>query len=234
MSIKDTRLSKGVTSFLFDFMLLVIGIYLALWMENKVQDWENNDKQRDYLNRLSLDLQADIDYLKNIKKRQETKITTIEKGIQLIVSGADKTDPAFEEMAVNMAQSVNNYYFFEPQKFTFLSMRESGDFKLIKDNEIKTKLLELHRQYEFLDTLQKNYLQGLDTEFIPLWIRHVNMITNEVLDDSVFTNPIFDNMIGFAYNETSQRKTLIDDVITQAETLQKMMQVASKKSESFI
>ena len=228
MSIKRTRLAKGVSSFIFDFMLLVVGIYIALWMENKVQDWENDEKQRDYLTRLSLDLQADIDFLKNIKKRQEAKINTLTNGIQTILSEKDKSSPKFKELAVNMAKSVNNYYFFEPQKFTFLSMRESGDFKLIKDDKIKTELLQLHKHYSFLDTLQNNYLQGLDTEFIPLWIRHVNMITNEVIDDSVFTNPIFDNMIGFAHNETSQRKALIEEIIVQADALQEAMQKASK------
>jgi hypothetical protein len=54
------------------------------------------------------------------------------------------------------------------------------------------------------------------------------MITNEVLDANIFTNPIFDNMIGFAYNETSQRKALIDEIIVQAETLRKTMEKAAK------
>jgi hypothetical protein len=209
-------------------MLLVVGIYIALWMENKVQDWENNEKQQDYLESLSLDLQADIDFLKSIKARQEVKVKVLENGIQTLLSENDRASHEFQEIAINMARSVNNYYFFEPQKFTFLSMRESGDFKLIKNNKIKTKLLELHQNYDFLDTLQNNYLQGLDTEFIPLWIRHVNMITNEVLDDTVFQSPVFNNMIGFAYNETSQRKALIAEIIVQAEALQKSMTQTTK------
>jgi DNA primase large subunit len=67
-------------------------------------------------------------------------------------------------------------------------MHESRAFKLTKDSEVKTKHLELHKEYELLDTLQKSYLQGLDTEFIPPCIRHIDIINQKIFDDTVFTN----------------------------------------------
>lgn len=62
-------------------------------------------------------------------------------------------------------------------------MHESRDFRLLKDDSIKTQLRKLNNRCHLIDVLQSNYLHGLDTEFMPLWVRNVDMI-------------------GFAFNET--------------------------------
>ncbi|MDM7860377.1 hypothetical protein QTP81_07195 [Alteromonas sp. ASW11-36] len=201
-----SKLLKGFAHFWKDLVLLVLGIYLALWTENKVEQWNNHQKQLDYLYQLEQDLLVDQTHIKELIGALEAKEQALRDAIQFFIQqDSSLATRDAEEMAVQTAGVVNNYHFFTPQDFTFISMRESGDFKLITNEQVKRDLLKLNRRYALQKTLQQNYLQGLDDEFIPMWVRHADMIENKLIDPSILTQPIFKNMLGFAWNETAVR-----------------------------
>jgi hypothetical protein len=64
-----------------------------------------------------------------------------------------------EQQAASMFDP-SSYSFFEPSDFTYRSMQESGDFRLLSGPAIKEGLLRLARQYRLIDTLQANFIQG--------------------------------------------------------------------------
>jgi|GEM_PF-1985013 len=223
LSIKPKRPSffTSLTHFWKDLTLLVLGIYLALWMENTVQDWENDAKQQDYLYRLAQDLNSDIQSLEYLQKKLADKVSKLEQAIGRIAQDELAIDnESTATFTLSTASTINNYFFFTPQDFTYLSMRESGDFKLIKEDAIKSRLIKLYGQYDFLATLQKNYLQGLDDEFIPLWLRSVDILHDNLIDKSLIKKPLYTNMIAFAYNDTQTRQNFIQHLLTQTRQLQ--------------
>jgi hypothetical protein len=228
--IKAIKWLKGLANFWKDLLLLVLGIYLALWMENTVQEWTNDDKQRDYMHRLSLDFASDQKQMEDLLPMMEVKIAKLEQGIGFL-QGTDLkiNDQKVLNQALEIASAVNNYYFFSPQDFTFLSMRESGDFGLLIDDGIKTQLLKLNSRYRFIDRLQNNYLQGLDDEFIPMWVRHADMVNNKLIHPEVITKPIFKNMVGFAWNETNQRRRQLLETLKQVKSLKDKLELASQQ-----
>jgi hypothetical protein len=220
---------KGLAHFWKDLTLLVLGIYLALWMENTVQSWNNDAKQRDYMHRLSLDLASDEKQIESLLPLLTDKIAKLQHGIGFLQSsGLDPMQAEVTKQAVSIANAVNNYYFFTPQDFTFLSMRESGDFGLLTNDDIKTQLLRLNSRYKIIHLLQNNYMQGLDDEFIPMWVRHADMINNTLLHPEIISKPIFKNMVGFAWNETEQRKTQLNATLKNVKELRHKLEIASQ------
>ncbi len=227
VSSKTVTWIKGFAHLWKDLALLVVGIYLALWMENTVQDWENDEKQRNYIAQLSQDLASDEKQIEGLLPRLERKIDLLEQGITYLQSTpVNPEDSGTQQQAINIASTVNNYFFFSPQDFTFLSMRESGDFKLLKDDLIKRQLLELNSRYQLIETLQGNYMQGLDDEFIPMWVRHVDMIRGEMIYPEVVKEPIFKNMLGFAWNETTQRRIHLERTLSEIKGLRNQLELA--------
>jgi hypothetical protein len=221
---------KELAHFWKDLVLLVLGIYMALWMENAVQGWENDNRQRDYMYRLSIDLIADEKLIKELLPILEKKINRLQEAILFLQKpDLDPSNPDVQAKAVTIANTVTTYSFFSPQDFTFLSMRESGDFKLLSEDEIKTELLQINNQYQFTKILQSNYMQGLDDEFIPLWIRSADMISGNIIHPEVIQQPIFKNMVGFAYNETYQRKSHLDKTLKQIRALRIKLELGAKR-----
>ena len=232
MKLATKNTLRSMTHSWKDLILLVLGIYLALWMENSVQDWEDNNKQQDYLYRLAQDLKSDIQSMEYLLKEIGKKSNRLENAIAKITQGElDVNQNETIEFTLTTASIVNNYYFFTPQDFTYLSMRESGDFKLIRDDSIKSQLIELYGDYELLDTLQKNYLQGLDDEFIPLWLRSVDVLNNTLVNKELIHQPLYTNMIAFAYNETQQREAYIKRLLEQTKRLEQVLLKTSHPSE---
>ncbi len=223
---KRPRASKGITGFVLDLCVLVLGIYIALWMESKVQTWKDADRQNDYLYRLSVDLETDQLLLDETLNRLNIKQGKIESGIETIKSNKEMSPENANDLVMQLSMQVMNYYFFEPQDFTFMSMRESGDFKLIKSEQIKVSLLKLHRKYDYLVMLQTNYQQGLDDEFIPLWVRNVDFMDEEVSAGELIDNTPFRNMLIFAFNETTMRVNTVEKVNASIGELQGLLEEA--------
>jgi hypothetical protein len=108
-------------------------------------------------------------------------------------------------------------------------MRESGDFGLLTDDDIKTQLLKLNSRYQIIELLQNNYMQGLDDEFIPMWVRHADMVNNTLLHPEIILEPIFKNMVGFAWSETSQRKAQLSVTLEDVKELRKKLEIAAQR-----
>jgi len=197
--------SRGVFGFFLDLFMLIIGIYIALWMENRVQDLQDNEKQNDYLYRLSVDLETDSEMLEIIVSKLETKTMKLNAGIEMIRSEEPQTLEQINDLITEMAILVMEQYFFTAQDYTYVSMRESGDFGLIRSEQIKSRLLRLYRNYQYLDELQENYQQALDSEFIPLWVQSYDFIENQVMSDTLQENLVFRNVLIFSLHETNQR-----------------------------
>ncbi|MCP4293918.1 MAG: hypothetical protein GY780_18970 [bacterium] len=221
---KRPNASKGIPGFLLDLCVLVLGIYMALWMENKVQTWKDADRQDDYLYRLSVDLETDQFLLENTLKNLTEKLGKIESGIGTIQSSKVMSPENADDLVMQLSMQVMNYYFFEPEDFTFMSMRESGDFKLIKSEQIKVSLLKLHRKYDYLAMLQTNYKQGLDDEFIPMWVRNVDFMSEETSAGELIDNTLFRNMLIFVFNETTIRVKTVEQVNTAIVELQGLLE----------
>ncbi|MDX1678110.1 hypothetical protein [Arsukibacterium sp.] len=213
--------SSSVAGTVKELAILTFGIYLALWMENEVQTWKDQRKESEYIGLLAADLRSDQKELGVILSRIEQKLQTLQTQLQAINDPRYTSDPEFAAAtALTGSEAVTNYHFFSPQDFTLLSLRESGDFKLLRNQEIKSQLLAVHKSYEILHQLQQNYLQGLDEEFIPLLIRSVDMMAGTLQDPQMPHKILFKNMIAFALNETSQRKQFIERTLRKIEALQ--------------
>jgi hypothetical protein len=64
---------RGLAHFWKDLLLLVLGVYLALWMENEVQSWQETDKQIDYMHRFNADLASDEEQIQYLLEKLNIK-----------------------------------------------------------------------------------------------------------------------------------------------------------------
>ncbi|WP_088331381.1 hypothetical protein [Lacimicrobium sp. SS2-24] len=230
---KMRQILLGLGSAWKDLLLLIVGIYLALWLEGKVQDWQEEKRQKDYLYRLSIDLSNDVKQLEGVQRRLDKKVKALKEGLTTISADSFSVSKIEdEELVLKTAGQVNNYHFFTPLDFTFVSMRESGDFKLIADEKVQNMLLSTYDNYKLLQLLQDNYIQGLDDHFIPLWLESVDMLRSKVVNKDVIESPLFSNMILFALNETSNRQSFINQLLPEIKSTAEALKALSGKAHS--
>ena len=96
----------------------------------------------------------------------------------------------------------SSYLFFDPSDYTYQSMQESGDFRLLKDPDIKRRILRLNRRHKTIAEVQENFLRALDDEYIPLMMNRFDIATMQVSDPDLFSDQMFRNFFVYTKQDT--------------------------------
>jgi hypothetical protein len=192
---------KRGTNVLGELLLIIVGINIALWFEGVFENVRDSKTETQYLEGLVGDLRVDLDQLDIVIKSNRAKLENISKALPSLKQLA--ATPPDQQMATIFEPS--NYLFFQPSDFTYQSMQESGDFRLLSDADIKSEILRLVRQYRQIDNLQANFLQALDSGYIPLVMNSVDLVGAGITDSSLVQDQLFVNFFAFTYQDTETR-----------------------------
>ena len=186
------------TNLLLEILMIVIGINVALWFESWFQDLQDAEIEERYIADLREDLLTDIKNLDFVIESGETKSQRTLRFIELMPTIAELSH---EEQA-QAIYTPSNYQFFVPSDFTYRSMQESGDFRLLRNAEIKKSILRLDRRHKDIALLQKNYLQAMDDGYIPLMMNRFDIATMRVTDSTLLEDQLFRNFFVYTKQDT--------------------------------
>lgn len=193
--------SSRSANFVVEILMIVIGISIALWFESLYEEMQERDTEQQYLQGLVDDLRSDINELDVVIEDNERRL----EQLQATIPGLSDLAGAPPQEQAQTIFAPSSYWFFEPARVTYLSMRESGDFRLLSDPEVKESLLQLMRQYDHIETLQNNFLQALDDGYIPLMMAKFDMVDMQIADPGMLDDPLFRNFFVYAVQDTSSR-----------------------------
>ena len=199
--------------------MIVIGINVALWFEGWFQDIENIEIEERYLADLRDDLQTDIKNLDNVIGFGEAKSQRAAKIIEDMPGIAEFSPEA-------LAQAIYtppNYQFFTPSDFTYKSMQDSGDFRLLRSRQVKKSILRLDRRHKDIASLQKNFLQALDDAYIPLMMNSFDIVNMRVTDPSFLQDQMFQNFFVYTMQDTEAMVSLYRLARSESEDLIKLI-----------
>jgi hypothetical protein len=207
--------SSRVGGVIGELLMLVVGINIALWFEGKFEDFSDAETEQQYLQGLSDDLQVDLEKLQSSIAFNEAKV---ERLSTLLTTLTELAGASGEEIAGAVFEP-SGYDFFEPSDFTYRSMQESGDFRLLSDDATKKGLLKLARRYRAIDLLQENFIQALDDGYIPLIMGNFDIAGMRLDDPALLSDLKFKNFFAFAIQDTQQRVLYAKDALEQARAL---------------
>jgi len=200
---------------LVELVLIVLGISIALWFEGLAEDMHEDEMARQYMNGLSDDLLTDIHSLESMIRNNQDRIAKLESTLALLPDMANASPEAQAEIIF----SPSSYHFFQPANFTYISMQESGHFRLLADPDIKRDLLKLMQRYQLIDELQRNFIQALDDSYIPLMMGSFDILNGRLIDTSLPESTLFRNFFAFTLQDTSQRLAILESARSQASAL---------------
>ena len=203
------------TNLLLEILMIVIGINVALWFEGWFQDLSDAEAETQYLVELRDDLNIDILYLDQLVEVNTQKINSIGE----ILGKLDRLNDLPPEEQAEILFAPSNYGFFQPSDFTYRSMQESGDFRLISNSAIKKSILRLDRRHKEIATLQKNFLQAMDDGYIPLMMNSFDILNSRVADAGLFENVTFRNFFAFTLQDTKAMVEAYENVRRQSKEL---------------
>ncbi len=204
--------SAGVVG---ELLMIVVGINIALWFEGKFEDIQDAESEQQYLQGLHDDLKVDVARLESLINFNKSKVATLSELMPQLETLAE----APPEVVAGAIFEPSGYDFFQPANFTYRSMQESGDFRLLSSAETKEALLRLARRYREIELLQQNFIQALDDSYIPLMMKSFDIAQMRVADPDFLNNLIFRNFYAFTIQETEQRNAHSQAARDQAQAL---------------
>ena len=205
---------------LLEILMIVVGINVALWFESWFQDLEDAEIEERYLADLRDDLLTDIDSLDFVIKNGEAKSQQVARFIELMPTIADLS-PEEQAQAI---YTPANYQFFTPSDFTYRSMQESGDFRLLRNAKIKKSILKLDRRHKDIALLQKNYLQAMDDGYIPLMMNYFDIATMTVTEPALLQDQLFRNFFVYTKQDTDTMVAMYRLAQSQSEELVELIE----------
>ena len=200
---------------LAEILMIVIGINVALWFESWFQDLSDAETGTQYLVELRDDLRIDIRNLDQLIEVNTQKLNTIAD----ILGKLDRLNDLSPEEQAGVIFAPSSYAFFQPSDFTYRSMQESGDFRLIVNTAIKKGILRLDRRHKEIAMLQINFLQALDDGYIPLMMNGFDIVNSRIADPGLFENVTFKNFFAFTMQDTEAMVEAYEYVRRQAQEL---------------
>jgi len=150
-----------------EIVLVVIGILIALSINNWNDDRKNRQVENYYLGQIMVDLNDDIQTLQNEKERFLAQLPIIANLLDAVDD--EKPDMKTFNSAVLEYLHVAMYAMrFQPNSVTFEEMKSSGKLGLIADNNLRNDIVVLYRNLSVLEKMFKSNNEFLTPHAIDL------------------------------------------------------------------
>lgn len=155
-----------------EIVLVVIGILIALQINNWNSDRLSRKKEKQYLTNIVIDLKKDIESLNDLSEFRKRRLT----GDSRII-GHINGDPVdnLDDFTFNVVNSMMERH-FTPNNPTYTELISSGNVNLISNDSIKLLLLELdqhyktnvltieHETFDYREYISKSTVRNIDVE----------------------------------------------------------------------
>lgn len=243
--IEQGRVRKYLLYALGEIILVMIGILLALKVNNWNSDRLNRAKEQEYIHRMRYEILADINYYTGIKERFQNK----EKSLYRIIKVWQMPQPHIADSLEYIhdfvvAGNVSSWY---NEPVTWDQLIQTGDLNLIRDNHLIEALYNYHNlvkrisdNYSVYPTQMANQArvswsipfrqEALESFMVP---RNELRIPAKAVYENIWSERIhyLDLYISLAYITTAQVQNMEEIIQTGNELLQLLQEKAGIKNE---
>ena len=162
--IMENKTSKYLKYAIGEIVLVVIGILIALQINNWNESQKALKKEKIYLVKLSQNIKDDISLLEDIIKTDSIIINDLKKLSEEILTATSIQD-------INLkTNSRFRYLLFNPNKTTLDNIISSGQIEIIRNDSIVESLLKYYKSVtkyrEGIDESLKNYSRDIENFFM--------------------------------------------------------------------
>jgi hypothetical protein len=202
----ENKKSKYLKYAIGEIILVVIGILIALQINNWNEDYKNSKKERGYLINLQQDILADSLRLSELKNDLDKAVKS-KMQFEGIIQEKNSTKDSLIVHFNNQADIITD---FVPNSTTLDELKYSNGLNLISNAQLRRQIVTLYNSYD--DLIIKLKLGTEKAQIIwsytSKYVNNVNAITNDeiymLLKDKFFKNQILLNYLVTQYNSTEK------------------------------
>ena len=161
--IKENRTSKYLLYAIGEIVLVVIGILIALSINNWNEEQKENNQKLFILNKLGVDIKTDIFTIKEEINVNAITITNYKYCLDILSNKIKADKQAFLDKFSNIL-SIGH---FIQNKTTFNNLISTGKIELIKNQNLSDSIVKYYNvDYEAWDTAMRDYTRNIIAPFL--------------------------------------------------------------------
>jgi len=166
----ENKFSKYLLYAIGEIVLVVIGILIALSINNWNENRMNLATKRYYVERLAEEIKADIQYYKELRKSFLTKEKRLNRITEIWRSNSNYIPDSLQYINdFFQAANISTVY---KRPVVWSELTQNGQLKLIQDKKLSSTLISYHSQVEifsdnFVQHPLKMIMQARERQFIP-------------------------------------------------------------------
>jgi hypothetical protein len=126
-----------------ELLIVTVGILIAFGLNNWAQGQQEKKKAHTYLESLAADLSADLEVLNdNLAFVQQNQQTA-----RSIIGHFHRTLPGRDSVPFKIFSELLGMPTFIPHDATYQTLKNSGDFRLVEDMELKNQIVDHYSRY---------------------------------------------------------------------------------------
>ncbi|WP_203296762.1 DUF6090 family protein [Luteirhabdus pelagi] len=144
-NLSESKFGKYLLYAIGEIILVVIGILIALYINNTNEKRKEEEVEISYLKRFLIDLNKNETLWKDTYQLRKNQVQHIQNSIALSFN-KQKDTLDYTHLAGNMRYALS-WDQINPSQDTFSEMLSSGNLDIIKNDSIKIKLIALNNKY---------------------------------------------------------------------------------------
>ena len=141
----ENKISKYLIYAIGEIVLVVIGIFIAIQLNNLNENRKLQNKEDEYYCKFLEDVQQDLTQIETLIIESEKRIKSSNELLSLL----QKESLNSELIANKMLDAVSLVtYTFKPNKAAFEDIKSSGNLAILKDEKIKSRISEYYATVE--------------------------------------------------------------------------------------
>lgn len=237
--LSENKFSKYLLYAIGEIVLVVIGILIALQINNWNENRKDDFVELKILQSLNNDLKTDINNIQGMIKNDSLSIEYNKQIIDIL-----KDESVMYDSSMNkMFGDINRYDAFWPQKMGFESLKSKG-LEIIKNDKLKSEIVNLYDfQYaqvaESMDLKKQLYL-NTNSIFID-YLETISSDSSRKFDDSHFKIPNdfnglkkdkrFMNHLTHIYTERIIFQNYVKAALEKMKIIQKQIEIEITKAQ---
>jgi len=189
-----------------EIVLVVIGILIALQINNWNEDFKNSKKEKGYLINLQQDLVLDSIRLNELEHNLELAVKS-KKSFKKIIEGQNASLDSLTVYFYNQTDIITD---FVPNSTTLDELKYSNGLNLISNSQLRRQIVTLYNCYD--DLILKLKLGTEKSQIIwsytGKYVKNVDTITNDeinvLLNDNFFKNQMLLNYLYTQFTITAK------------------------------
>ena len=161
--LKEGKLIKYLTYAAGEIIIVVVGIIVALYLNNWNHERTNDKLEIQYYQSVKNQLNEDLNTLIDVMDYDQTHLNQfVYAKMSILSNNIDKTD-TLGKIALNMVR----YADFRRKSNIYQTLVNSGEIIIINNKKIKEKLESLEQDYLYINRLEENHETIVYSQIIP-------------------------------------------------------------------